>query len=175
MKNKCAICGGVVSEVRNEVYKYKTAGIPVLLYGITQYKCDACKETFASIPEVEKLHLLLGEKLCCKADRLSGDEIRFLRKELKLKSVDFAKILGISPAYLSRLEGDTKKTSEALDKFIRAIYILEQSEFHKQVMHRDILSTLRDVSVEPVSTKKKAFEFNPTDWLKPPQYFFCPA
>jgi putative zinc finger/helix-turn-helix YgiT family protein len=175
MTSKCAICGGAVSEIRNEVYKYKTAGIPVLLYGITQYRCNACEETFASIPEVEKLHLLLAEKLCCKSDRLSGDEIRFLRKELKLKSVDFAKILGITPAYLSRLEGDSRKTSEALDKFIRTVYILEQSEFYKQVMHRGILSTLKDVSVEPVSVNKKAFEFNPTDWLKPPGSFFCAA
>lgn len=121
MTNKCAICGGTVSEIRNEVYNYNTAGIPVLLYGITQYRCDACGETFASIPEVKKLHLLLSKRLCCKPDRLSGDEIRFLRKELKLKSVDFAKILGISPEYLSRLEGDKKRTSEALDKFIRTL------------------------------------------------------
>lgn len=175
MTSKCAICGGAVSEIRNEVYEYKTAGVPVLLYGITQYRCDSCQETFASIPEVEKLHLFLGERLCCKADRLSGDEIRFLRKELKLKSVDLAKILGISPEYLSRLEGDSKKTSEALDKFIRTVYILEQSEFYKQVMHRGILSTLKDMSVEPVSKKKKVFEFNPTDWLKPPGKFFCAA
>ncbi len=173
MTNICAICGGNISEIKDKVYDYKSAGIPVLLYGLTQYRCDACNETFVSIPEIEKLHLILSERLCCKSDRLSGSEIRFLRKELKLKAVDFAKILGITAEYLSRLERNKKHTSESLDKFIRAVYILEQSEYYEQVMSRDILSTLKDVSGEPVLNEKKALEFNPTDWLKPPKPLFC--
>lgn len=39
----------------------------------------------------------------------------------------------------------------------------------------DSLSTLKGVSVDPVSEEKKAFEFNPTDWLKPSEGFFCAA
>lgn len=169
----CAICGGGISEVRNEAYDYSVCGLPVLLFGLTQHRCDACREIFVNIPEVDKLHLLLSERLICKKDRLIGDEIKFLRKELRLRSIDFAKIIGITPAYLSRLESGKGKTSEMLDKFIKLVYITEQSELHQQVLHRDMLTTLKKVSTEPVLKERKPFELNPTDWLKAPDQLFC--
>lgn len=171
----CGICGGAVSEFKNRAYNYKNSGLPVIIYGLTHEECQECGETFVEIPEIEKLHLLLSEKLCCKRSRLTGQEIRFLRKELELKAIDFAKVLGITAENLSRIENGKKAAGASLDRLIRSLYILEQSEYYKQVMHNNILSAMKDISNEPAKKMTKAFEFNPTDWLKAPKQIFCIA
>ena len=67
MSKTCFQCGGELQVNKNKSYHYTESGLDnVILFGINQYKCKACSETFVSIPMMEELHLLLGRELCCK-------------------------------------------------------------------------------------------------------------
>ena len=54
--------------------------------------------------------------------RLSGSEVRFLRKHAGLPARQFARLLGVTPEHLSRVEnGHTQAFGKPTDRLIRAI------------------------------------------------------
>ncbi|MCL5044312.1 MAG: hypothetical protein M1336_03400 [Deltaproteobacteria bacterium] len=54
--------------------------------------------------------------------RLSGSEVRFLRKHAGLPARQFARLPGVTPEHLSRLEdGHTQAFGEATDRLIRTV------------------------------------------------------
>src|ERR1044071_4930648 len=76
------------------------------------------------IPAVKQLMQLIARDLIEQETALTGDEIRFLRKRLGQKQVDFARTIGIEAETLSRFENGHQKLSETNDKFIRMYYAL---------------------------------------------------
>ena len=52
--------------------------------------------------------------------RLTGPEIRFLRKRLGKKAVEFAQIVGVTPEQVSRWENNANLPDASTDKLIRA-------------------------------------------------------
>jgi transcriptional regulator with XRE-family HTH domain len=55
---------------------------------------------------------------------LTGEEIRFLRKRLGMKNSDYAKLLRVDTATLSRIENAKQPPSNQLDSLIRMSYLL---------------------------------------------------
>lgn len=64
----------------------------------------------------------------CNPLKLSGSEIRFLRKSVCLKSKEMAERLEISPEQFSRFENDKKPISEVYEKLLRAEVCLHHSK-----------------------------------------------
>ncbi len=58
---------------------------------------------------------------------LSGDKIRFLRKELGIKAKDWASYIGVEPETLSRWEKGSQFIGNQSDLLIRAVYCLLKS------------------------------------------------
>lgn len=50
---------------------------------------------------------------------LSGKEIRFLRKHMAMKAIEFAKRVGVDNATVSRWENDKENPADAADRAIR--------------------------------------------------------
>jgi len=78
----------------------------------------------AEIPAHEQLMRLIARDPIANPGALTGEEIRFLRKRLGMKAVDFAKALGLEPETLSRIENNKQPASEQSDKLIRFFYAL---------------------------------------------------
>lgn len=76
------------------------------------------------IPAIKQLMQLIARDLIQHNAALTGDEVRFLRKRLGQKQVDFARAIGIEAETLSRCENGHQKLSETNDKFIRMYYAL---------------------------------------------------
>jgi DNA-binding transcriptional regulator YiaG len=105
-------------------FHFLDSGLPnVYLIGIKYFTCE-CGNIVAEIPALKQLMRLIARDVIGTAGALSGEEIRFLRKRLGMKAVDFAKALGLEPETLSRIENNKQPPSEQSDKLIRFFYAL---------------------------------------------------
>lgn len=132
---KCYVCGNALEVIKDKPYEYTECGLPVLLLGITQYRCGSCGEEYAAIPAPEKLHKLIGLEICrSRKALLLPEEIKFLRKELGLKAKDLAASLGVEDATVSRWENGKQQIGEGSDRLLRALY-LSCAEETQQARH----------------------------------------
>jgi putative zinc finger/helix-turn-helix YgiT family protein len=164
---KCIECGGETLPVKNKPYMYDECGLEVVLYGITQFKCMQCRETYVSLPNVEALHRAIGGAVCSKRKALlTPDEIKFLRKDLHLKSKELAGVLGVRPETVSRWETGKEAIGETQDRLLRSIYMNYASEKANNVLCHGVVQMFSELPRERKKIKSpKKIELNPTDWL----------
>lgn len=142
----CPDCNKKTKKVRAD-YTYHESGLDnVLLENISMYACS-CGNTFPIISNVRQLHDLIAENIIKKPERLSGKEARFLRKEMGVKAIDFAKLLNVSKVTISRWENENKPISIISDKLIRSIFIL-QKEGVRSKRFSDFLKCIGSVRQE---------------------------
>lgn len=109
----------------DEPYHFVESGLPnVYLSGITYRVCKECDKQSADIPALDDLMFKIARAVAQKEGPLNGPEIRFLRKRLRKKSVDFAKMVGVVPEQVSRWENDDNAPAPSADKLIRVTYSL---------------------------------------------------
>jgi transcriptional regulator with XRE-family HTH domain len=105
-------------------FAYTLSGLPVGLSGIRVCTCGVCGEEMPIIPRIEELHDLIAEMVCKKANLLTGDEIRFLRKHAGYPAKEFAQLLRMDASHLSRVEnGHTLSLGKQADILARALVI----------------------------------------------------
>ncbi len=167
---KCPICGGALTVVKDQPYNYRQSGLEVILIGLPQYTCESCAEKFTPIPNPDNLHRIIALDICKnKKALLTPSEIKFLRKELHLKAKELAGVMGADPAVISRWENGKKTIGEASDRLLRAICLAGmddtcQSENHvaKTVDIFFNLPRKRKVLAVP-----HAISLNPMEWMMP--------
>jgi transcriptional regulator with XRE-family HTH domain len=76
----------------------------------------------ADIPCLPGLLDALAKMVLTKRGLLTGDELRFLRKELRMPSKDFAGLVGVTPEQYSRLENGATVTP-TVDRLVRLLYV----------------------------------------------------
>jgi putative zinc finger/helix-turn-helix YgiT family protein len=124
MKRNCRACGkGELMSFRERV-RYVASGLPnVWLDGIEVRRCSVCKEQVEVIPSVEKLHRAIGLVVVKKPARLTGAEVRFLRKLLGYSGADFARHIGVDPTVVSKWENDQQPIGEQSDRLLRMMVV----------------------------------------------------
>ncbi|HPQ44920.1 MAG TPA: helix-turn-helix domain-containing protein [Syntrophales bacterium] len=165
----CWECGEQLQVINNKVYHYKESGLDnVYLHGIVQYKCPKCGQGGPEIPKIEELHLLIGRELVCKENLLSGAEMKFLRKEIGLKSKEMAGLLDVKPETYSRWENDKDKIGPIYDRHLRSLYMLNADYEFGAVLHEGIRFTKRmALKKDEMAPKKDKIEISASEWLKP--------
>lgn len=167
---KCAICGGEMTVTKDKPYDYPIGGLQVTILGIPQYTCNECGEEFATIPNPEALHKMIGLDICKnKKGLLQPEEIVFLRKELSLNATGLASVLGVSPSTLSRWENGKQTIGEGYDRMLRMSYLTCFDEpCPKDTRCNKILSIFSDLPQKRRSIKEKTtILINPQEWLTP--------
>src|SRR5687767_12141989 len=92
---KCPVCRSELKS-RRESHRYTESGLPnVTLADVEVRHCAKCGEHLVSIPRIEELHRVLALELIRQKSRLTGDEVRFLRKYLGWSAIDFARHIGV--------------------------------------------------------------------------------
>ncbi|MFH0810241.1 MAG: helix-turn-helix domain-containing protein [Pseudomonadota bacterium] len=119
---RCRECEAEMTEIRGD-YLYDGAGVEVLLKNIPVYECPN-GHRLPAIPNIRGLHEAMAEWLLEKPGRLSGAEVKFLRKHMRLKSAELAALLGISKQRMSQLENGVATPSKQTTRLVRAIYAL---------------------------------------------------
>ncbi len=92
-----------------------------------------------SIHNIEGLHKAIGLFLVNNKPKLTGSELRFLRKELDLSQTNLASLLGVSESSVRAWENNRSKSSPA-EKMLRLLY---QEKVHG---HKDINILLERIS-----------------------------
>ena len=164
---KCVECGGKITSFKNKPYTYDECGLDVIIHGLTQFKCETCGEVYVSLPNIEKLHRVIGGFICSqRKSLLTSAEIKFLRKDLHLKSKELASALGIRPETISRWENDKEPIGETQDRLLRSIYMNYASESANSVICHGVVQMFSGLPRERSKIKSpKKIELNPTDWL----------
>lgn len=122
----CRSCGIEMKRIKATVdspYRYDLSGLKnVFLAGIAVYECAKCRSQVPIIPRVGGLHRVIAQLLLNKPALLTGDEIRFLRKNAGISAKDFAAQLQISAEHLSRVENAHHPSlGPTADKFARLL------------------------------------------------------
>ncbi len=162
---KCFNCEKAVNVVKDKPYQYRESGLDyVYLIGVIQYECT-CGEKYVEIPRINELHLLIGKNIVCKKELLRGQEVKFLRKELGIKSKDMAAALSIEPETYSRWENNKQDIAACHDKTLRMMYVMNASEKAGKVLSRDFQSLLSDIAVGKPPQEEKMVQYTPAEWL----------
>lgn len=172
----CYACNGKLKVIKGKSYKYDESGLNVILYGVTQYQCKKCGEKSVDIPKISQLHRVIGKMICCNQKAfLTGAEIRFLRKDLHLKSKDFAKMLGVTPQAVSNWENGKKRIGETSDRLLRSLYFNFVSEKTDHAVSRSMLDALLELPAKRAEEKTLSkIELNPPDWTTDRNVMACP-
>lgn len=163
----CYSCGSNIKVIKDQPYKFAECGLNVVLYGITQYECPNCKETYAAIPNVSKLHRIIGTHICRerKALLIPG-EVKFLRKDLQLKAKELALIMGVTASTVSRWENGKKDIGEAHDRLLRSIYMMYATEQSQHIICEGAIDLFKELPAKRKQIKQeKEISLNPQEWM----------
>jgi transcriptional regulator with XRE-family HTH domain len=149
-----------------KVQKYKYSGISpqnVYLNNIEVRICESCALTSPLIPKIIKLHNTIASAIICQKSLLLGEEVRFLRKNLRLKAQDWAKYLRKDAATISRAEKDGNVLNKDLDLLIRLAYVRFSEEKNEELFSQKIAESLlviKDIELSILIDVDKIEEFS---------------
>lgn len=121
---RCENCVTKMSLAKTQKYKYIESGLEnVFLDNLQIYTCPECAVQVPIIPKILKLHNAIGFAIVRKESRLTGAEVQFLRKNLRIKSQDWAAFLRSKKETVSRWENDSQTIGAQTDLLIRLLYL----------------------------------------------------
>lgn len=144
-----------------EPYRYLESGLRTVgLVGVAVHACPQCHEEAAEIPKVGQLHQAIAEALLTKPGPLAGDELRFLRKNAGIAAAQFAELLGIDPAHLSRAEHGKRGLGAPTERLARAVIAAAM----KRANISEILLTARGAKDKRDREKPPVFVIRGNAW-----------
>ena len=124
---KCPDCGN--SEMRSvrRDHAYTESGLPgIVLLNLEFRVCPKCKEEEMVIPRLAQLHRLIATRVAEKEPRLTGAEIRFLRKHLGWSQPDFAATMGVTETTVSRWENEREPMGAVAERLLRLMALRDR-------------------------------------------------
>lgn len=123
-KRTCRNCNKGELKVTKENHLYTASGLPnVVLTDVEIRRCPECGDESVIIPRIEELYRTLALAVIRKPSRLSGEEVRFLRKYLGLSGVDFAHHMGVDPSTISNWENNKNPIGTTSDRLLRLMTV----------------------------------------------------
>ena len=90
-----------------------------VLNAVVVQRCSACSEEMTGIPDLQGLSRAAAMARALSPVRLSGKEVRFIRRALDMTQKDFAGAMDLSAEHVSRWENDHKGLGGAGEKLVR--------------------------------------------------------
>src|ERR1700737_4542350 len=105
-------------------YLFRESGLSnVVLKGIEIVKCDECGNQDPVIPRLSEVINVLASATVRKPRPLTGEDIRFLRKQMDMTGETFSQFLGIDKTTLSKWENNQIPVGANSDRLIRAVVL----------------------------------------------------
>ncbi|HLK34268.1 MAG TPA: type II TA system antitoxin MqsA family protein [Terriglobales bacterium] len=149
-EEQCRECGGKAEVIRG-TYQFKESGLNnVVLHGVEIVNCRECGEEQVAIPNMDDLMRTIALALVTKPYGLRGEEIRFLRKYLRMTGEQFSRLLHVDKTTLSKWENNDDKVGSQSDLLIRS-YALNLGEGLREKVDQ----IMRDFDKIDVINKRK--------------------
>lgn len=131
--HRCTNCGATVTPGRRS-YCYIESGLPhVILEGIEVADCPECGNSDVTIPRVAKIHRAIAMALANSPARLTGPQLRFLRKHLDLSGDQLGRYLHTDRTKVSKWEKGKDRIGPSTDRLIRLLMASLHSELRPGV------------------------------------------
>lgn len=164
---KCEICKNQIKVKEVKTYRDEDSGLPnLVLKNVKVEYCSICSTETPLIPRVLVLLQTVARAIVEKPAPLIGEEIRFLRKNLRIKAQDFAKMIRTKKETLSRWENNEQAIGLQSDLVIRLAYVRMWEEKNEKLYQWKIIektSELTHESIEIVVDAANAEEFSYRD------------
>ena len=118
----CEECGHALKVDPRAVRRYTLGGLPhIELHGVTVTQCPSCGAEDIGIPRIEQWHRVLAMHFINQSRMLAPSEVRFLRKQIGLSTIDFAGCMGVARETVTRWETGATPIGAVADRFIRLL------------------------------------------------------
>jgi len=131
--HECTQCGEQVTPERRN-YRYAESGLSnVILQGIEIADCPKCGNSDVIIPRMAKIHRAIAQALVKSPARLTGDQLRFLRKHLGLSGDQLGSYLHTDRTKISKWERGEDRIGPPTDRLVRLLAAALDSELRPGV------------------------------------------
>ncbi len=140
-------------------YHYTECGLDnvYLINGFDEMEFDG--ETVYAVHDTDGLHQVIGEGIINKTRLLSGQEIRFLRKEIGLSQKDLGKVLGKTDQTVANWEKNKGYVqSQAEDIIIRMTYA------EKMGVSKSLTAYLNQLALDEIDRLERDFTEQEGKW-----------
>ena len=123
MTMKCRECGEEAKPIEGK-YHWTEVGLDNVYIegdGVKQWECANGHKTVQIFATGKLLDVLAGA-VAGKKDRLTGKEVRFLRKSIKMRANKMASLLGMRPESYSKIENGHEEVGSRVDRMVRLIH-----------------------------------------------------
>jgi putative zinc finger/helix-turn-helix YgiT family protein len=132
-RKKCPGCGGEGRVVHGD-WPLDEWGIKgYVLLGVEIIQCDQCKAEMPILKSVNRILRAITEAIIRKPYRLTGQEVRFLRKRLRLTQDEFAREIHVDKTTVSKWENDEDPVGLQSDLLLRLLAALDDEELQRHV------------------------------------------
>jgi hypothetical protein len=128
-----------------------------LANGIEHKLDEATGKVMTEITDLPGLIACILQARVLHPRKLSGDDLKFIRVALRLRSVEVAEALDISPEHYSRCEAGTKTLSTATEKFWRMRVFLQAGSKNKAIQEQVAKMKEQNIEFDPEEIQE-AFE-----------------
>jgi putative zinc finger/helix-turn-helix YgiT family protein len=119
--HECTNCGRPVTPERRN-YPYTESGLSnVVLQGVEVAECPACGHYEVTIPHLAKIHRAIALALAKSPVRLTGAQLRFLRKHVGYNGEQLAKYLHTDKTRISKWERGEDPIGPSNDRLVRLL------------------------------------------------------
>ena len=135
--HECTNCGEQVTAERRN-YRYTESGLSnVVLQGIEVADCPKCGNSDAIIPRMAGIHRAIAQALANSPGRLTGEQLRFLRKHLGLSGDRLGRYLHTDRTRISKWERGEDRIGPGADRLVRLLAAALDSELRRGASSAD--------------------------------------
>ncbi len=118
---RCTKCkNGLVERSVKPEHVEDLGGLVVkVLNAVVVQRCSTCSDEMTGIPDMQGLARAAAMARALNPARLSGKEVRFIRRALDMTQKEFAEAMDLSPEHVSRWENDHRGVGGASEKLVR--------------------------------------------------------
>ncbi len=117
---RCTKCQNLMEKSVKPEHIEDLGGLGVkVLNAVVVHRCASCSDELMAIPDPQGLARAAAIARALNPTRLSGMEIRFIRRALEMTQKDFAEAMELSHVHVSRWENGHRGVGAAGEKLIR--------------------------------------------------------
>jgi DNA-binding transcriptional regulator YiaG len=122
-KDRCSKCEEPARRTRGN-YLFGESGLSnAVIKDIQIVRCERCGNVDPIIPRLSEVISVLTSAIVRKPCPLTGEEVRFLRKQIDMNGETFARHLGVDKTTLSKWENNQIPIGTNSDRLIRAVVL----------------------------------------------------